>query len=67
MADKPYLEQPELHVKAPLRSALLSQPNNFQEAMLLANADPKNTLFGVGQGIPHTYMTKASKPARTTQ
>lgn len=59
MADgKGYLEQPHLHTQAPFRSALLINPGNFQEALNQAVADPKKTLFGVGTGIPSTFVTK---------
>lgn len=53
-----YLEQPELHTKAPFRSALLTYPGNLQEALRQAQADPKKTLFGVAQGVPSVFLTK---------
>lgn len=59
MADgKVYLEQPHLRTKGPFRSSLLIHPGNFQEALNQAVADPKKTLFGVGTGIPSTFVTK---------
>ncbi|KAH8658099.1 Pyruvate/Phosphoenolpyruvate kinase-like domain-containing protein [Xylariales sp. PMI_506] len=58
MSNKPYLEQPDLHVKAPHRAALLTYPGNFQEALRQAQADSSKTMFGVAQGIPSVYVTK---------
>lgn len=58
MSGQSYLEQPDLHVKAPFRAALLTQPGNFREALRQAQEDPKKTLFGVAHGIPSTFVTK---------
>jgi len=65
MTDKGYLEQPDLHTKAPFRAARLTYPGNFREALRQAQADPTKTLFGIGHGIPSTFVTKliaATKP-----
>lgn len=62
MANKSYLEQPDLHTKAEHRAALLTYPGNLQEALRQAQADPKKTLFGVGQGMPSTFLTKVCLP-----
>ncbi|KAH8889155.1 Phosphoenolpyruvate/pyruvate domain-containing protein [Thozetella sp. PMI_491] len=56
--DKPYAEQPQLHVQAPHRAALLSNPGNLEEALRQAQADSSKTLFGVAHGIPSVYLTK---------
>lgn len=58
MTDKPYLEQPEVQVKAPHRAALLTYPGNLKEALRQAQEDPKKTLFGVAHGIPSVFVTK---------
>ncbi len=58
MTDKGYLEQPDLQVKAPYRSALLTYPGNFREALRQAQEDPQKAMFGVGHGIPSTFVTK---------
>lgn len=58
MTGRPYLEQPDFHVKAPYRAAQLLQPGNLKSALKDAHADPKKTLFGVGHGIPSTFVTK---------
>jgi hypothetical protein len=58
MTDQGYLEQPDIHVKAPFRAALLTQPGNLREALRQAVEDPSKTLFGVGHGIPSTFVTK---------
>ncbi|KAL0569370.1 hypothetical protein V5O48_012594, partial [Marasmius crinis-equi] len=55
---KGYLEQPELHIKAPHRAALLTYPGNLREALRQAVEDPKKTLFGVAHGIPSVFVTK---------
>ena len=55
-----YLEQPHLHTQAPRRAALLTYPGNLKEALRQAEADPKKTLFGVGQGIPSVFLTKVN-------
>ncbi|KAJ5041681.1 uncharacterized protein L3040_005254 [Drepanopeziza brunnea f. sp. 'multigermtubi'] len=57
MTDAPYLEQPELHTKAPFRSAILTYPGNFREALRQAE-DPSKVLFGVAQGMPSVFVTK---------
>ncbi len=62
MTDKGYLEQPEFHTKAPFRAARLTYPGNFREALRQAQADPKKTLFGIGHGIPSTFVTKVDVP-----
>jgi len=62
MTDQGYLDQPDLHVKAPFRSALLTYPGNFREALRQAQEDPSKTLFGVGHGIPSTFVTKVGAP-----
>jgi len=36
----------------------LTYPGNFREALRQAAVDPKKTLFGVGHGIPSTFVTK---------
>ncbi|KAH8760630.1 Pyruvate/Phosphoenolpyruvate kinase-like domain-containing protein [Hyaloscypha sp. PMI_1271] len=58
MTDQGYLEQPDIHAKAPFRAALLTQPGNLREALRQAVEDPTKTLFGVGHGIPSTFVTK---------
>ncbi|KAK2073414.1 hypothetical protein P8C59_007700 [Phyllachora maydis] len=58
MSNQSYAEQPQLHTKAPYRSALLTQSANGQEAMRRAFADPAKTLFGVAQGVPSVFVTK---------
>lgn len=58
MSDSSYLDQPDLHTKAPYRAALLTYPGNLKEALRQAQDDPKKTLFGVAQGIPSTFVTK---------
>lgn len=58
MTDQGYLEQPNLHVKAPYRAARLNYPGNMKQALADAKADPKKTLFGVAQGIPSVFVTK---------
>ncbi|KAI0121756.1 Pyruvate/Phosphoenolpyruvate kinase-like domain-containing protein [Xylariales sp. AK1849] len=64
MTDQPYLEQADLHTKAPFRSALLTYPGNLQGALRQAVEDPKKTLFGVAQGIPSTFVTKVLASTR---
>ncbi|KAL7940848.1 HpcH/HpaI aldolase [Trichoderma barbatum] len=58
MSNQGYLEQASLHTQAKWRSALLTYPGNLQGALREAQKDPKKTLFGVGQGIPSTFLTK---------
>jgi len=58
MTDQGYLDQPNIHVKAPYRAALLTQPGNLRKALRDAVEDPKKTLFGVAHGIPSTFVTK---------
>ena len=62
MTDKGYLDQPDIHVKAEFRSALLTYPGNFREALRQAQEDPRKTLFGVAHGIPSTFVTKVGIP-----
>lgn len=62
MTDQAYLEQTDLHTKAPFRAALLTYPGNLQEALRQAVADPKKTLFGVAHGIPSPFVTKVRVP-----
>lgn len=62
MTDQGYLDQPDLHTKAPFRSALLTYPGNLREALHQAQEDPTKTLFGVAHGIPSTFVTKVSAP-----
>ncbi|KAK5997072.1 4-hydroxy-2-oxovalerate aldolase-like protein [Cladobotryum mycophilum] len=65
MADRSYLNQPHLHVQAPYRPAVLTYPGNLQEALRQAQENSEKTLFGIGQGIPSTFLTKvfaATKP-----
>lgn len=62
MTDKPYLEQPELHVKAPYRAAQLTYPGNAKQALKDAMEDPTKTLFGIGHGIPSVFVTKVCRP-----
>ncbi|KAH8901405.1 Phosphoenolpyruvate/pyruvate domain-containing protein [Thozetella sp. PMI_491] len=64
MADKPYLEQPNLHTVAPHRAALLSHPANLREALREAMADSTKTLFGLGCGIPSSALTKVFLSAK---
>lgn len=64
MTDKPYLEQPELHVKAPYRAAQLTYPGNAKRALEDAMKDPTKTLFGIGHGIPSVFVTKVSRGPR---
>ncbi|KAL1876837.1 hypothetical protein VTK73DRAFT_9139 [Phialemonium thermophilum] len=58
MTDRPWLEQPELHVKAEHRAAQLTNPANLREALRQAQKDPKKVLLGPGQGIPSVFVTK---------
>ncbi|KAK2623714.1 hypothetical protein QTJ16_006895 [Diplocarpon rosae] len=58
MTDRGYPSQPEIHVQAPFRSALLTYPGNLREALRQAGDDPSKTLFGVAQGIPSGFVTK---------
>lgn len=58
MAEKSYLEQPELHVKAPYRSSMLTYPGNLRKALKDAQEDPSKTLLGVAHGIPSVFVTK---------
>lgn len=60
MTAKGFLEQPQLHTKAPFRSAMLTYPGNLKEALRQAQADPKKTLFGVAHGIPSVFVTKVT-------
>jgi len=64
MSSKSYLEQPATHVRAPYRSALLTQPANFKKALKDAQADPIKTLLGVAQGIPSVFVTKLLASAK---
>jgi 4-hydroxy-2-oxoheptanedioate aldolase len=64
MSGKGYLEQPEIHAKAPWRSALLTQPGNFKSRLAEALADPSKTLFGVANGIPSVFVTKVLASTR---
>jgi 4-hydroxy-2-oxoheptanedioate aldolase len=56
--DVPYHEQPQLHVEAPHRAALLTYPGNLNKALEEAQANPSKTMFGVAHGIPSVYLTK---------
>ena len=58
MTDQRYLEQPELHAKAPYRAALMTYPGNLRAALKDAQEDPKKTLFGVAQGMASVFVTK---------
>ena len=58
MTDQRYLEQPELHTKAPYRAALMTYPGNLRAALKDAQEDPKKTLFGVAQGMASVFVTK---------
>ena len=58
MANRPFLEQSDLHTRAEHRAAVLTYPANLREAIRQAQADPKKTMFGVAQGIPSTFATK---------
>lgn len=64
MSGKPYLEQPDLHNKAPFRSALLTYPGNLRQALKDAQEDPSKTLVGVAHGIPSTFVTKLLASAK---
>jgi len=64
MTSKPWHEQPNLHTFAPHRSTLLSHPGNLKQALKDAVADPGNTLFGVGHGIPSVFVTKVLASAK---
>ncbi|KAF5003960.1 hypothetical protein FDECE_9523 [Fusarium decemcellulare] len=64
MSNQGYLEQPDFHVKAPWRSALLTYPPNLKAALKEAQADPAKTLFGVGHGIPSPFVTKVIASAK---
>ncbi|KAM0427824.1 hypothetical protein ACHAPT_007281 [Fusarium lateritium] len=64
MSSQGYLDQPDLHVKAPWRSALLTFPGNLKGALKEAQEDPIKTLFGVGHGIPSTFVTKVIASAK---
>ncbi|KAK3385353.1 Pyruvate/Phosphoenolpyruvate kinase-like domain-containing protein [Podospora didyma] len=58
MSNQGYLDQPELHAKAPYRAGLLTFPGNLQKALNEAKEDPKKIMFGVAQGIPSVFVTK---------
>ena len=62
MSNQGYLDQPDLHVRAPWRSALLTFPGNLKGALKAAHEDPSKTMFGVGQGIPSPFVTKVPLP-----
>ncbi|RSL53692.1 hypothetical protein BHE90_006408 [Fusarium euwallaceae] len=64
MSNQGYLDQPDLHAKAPWRSALLTFPGNLKAALKAAQEDPSKTMFGVGQGIPSPFVTKVMASAR---
>ncbi|KAH7243118.1 hypothetical protein FSOLCH5_006732 [Fusarium solani] len=64
MSNQGYLDQPDLHVRAPWRSALLTFPGNLKGALKAAHEDPSKTLFGVGQGIPSPFVTKVIASTR---
>ena len=64
MSGKGFLEQPELHTKAPFRAAVLTYPANFKEALSQAQADPRKILIGVAQGIPSVFLTKVFRGQR---
>jgi len=60
-----YSEQKHLHADAPYRAAMLTYPGNLREALLKAQEDARQTLFGTGHGIPSTFLIKvvaATKP-----
>lgn len=63
MTDQPYLEQPDLHTKAPFRAALLSHPGNLKEALRQGQEVPKKVLFGVAQGMASVFVTKVCSPS----
>lgn len=58
--DVPYHDQPQLHVEARHRAALLTYPGNLNKALEEAQADASKTMFGVAHGIPSVYLTKVS-------
>lgn len=58
MSAKTYLEQPDLHTKAPHRAALLTYPGNLRKALKESMEDPSKTLMGVAHGIPSVFVTK---------
>lgn len=64
MSGQSFLEQPDLHVKARHRAALLTHPGNFKQALLEAQEDPSKTLMGVAHGIPSTFVTKVLASAK---
>jgi 4-hydroxy-2-oxoheptanedioate aldolase len=55
-----YLDQPDLHTKAPFRAAQLTYPANLKEALRQAQEDKTKTLFGVAHGIPSVFLTKVN-------
>lgn len=59
-----YLEQPQLHTKAPHRAALLTYPGNLKKALKLASEDQANSLFGIASGIPSVFYTKVLASTR---
>ncbi|KAF1947904.1 macrophomate synthase [Clathrospora elynae] len=61
---KPYIEQKELHAKAPYRAAMLTQPGNLRQALKDAQADASKSLIGVAHGIPSTFVTKLIASAK---
>lgn len=64
MSGQGYLNEPSLHTQAKWRSALLTYPGNLKGALREAQKDPKKVLFGVGQGIPSTFLTKVYASTR---
>lgn len=58
MSGQSFLEQPELHTKAPYRAALLTYPGNLRQALRDAMKDPSKTLMGLAHGIPSVFVTK---------
>jgi 4-hydroxy-2-oxoheptanedioate aldolase len=59
MTSRPFLEQPELHTKAPNRAAVLSFAGNLQGLLRQSVSDPTKTLWGVGHNISSPKVTKA--------
>jgi len=54
----PFSEQKDLHPVAPYRSALLTYPANFRQALKDAAEDRNKIQLGIAQGIPSMFVTK---------
>jgi 4-hydroxy-2-oxoheptanedioate aldolase len=59
-----FLEQKALQPQAKHRAALLTYPANLRQALKDAQADQEKILFGVGQGIGSSAVTKVLASAQ---